>query len=149
MPEKFRLESVLRYRRNLERKWQAEVAGTMAAVTAVRSEIDRLQRDRGQSLRRLHESLVGRGVTPGVMRSYSDFVRGTDRRIVDQSEILEKARAILAKKQAILLAETKKRKVVERLKEIHADKRQREDRAAEQKQLDDVAAQRHNSRQDR
>lgn len=143
MPKrKFRLESVLRYRKSLERQWQAEVAGTLSMMIAEQKKRDDLMDARRTARRKMESDLSG-GLDARIAGWYADFFRATDGRIDDSVLRSQELQKIFQQKQDVLLKATKNRKVMERLKEIEGERLSEEERIDERKQLDDFAGIQH------
>ena len=139
---KFRLESVLRYRKSVEQKWQAEVARTLAEMVGEQQQRTECERERAAGHQRLAARLGG-GLDGLAVRAYSDYLRGIDARIEESVTREQQLDKILRQKRRTLLQATKDRKVVDRLKEIARERGFQEARVADQKELDDFAALRH------
>jgi flagellar protein FliJ len=143
---KFRLEPVLRYRRSIEQKWQAEVARTLSEMVEEQRRRALGQRERAAGHQRLTVELGG-GLDGLAVRAYSDYLRGIDARIEESVVREQQLDKILRQKQRNLLQATKDRKVVDRLREIALERERRERLVAEQKEIDDFAAMRHARRE--
>ena len=139
---KFRLESVLRYRKSVEQKWQAEVARTLSEMVGEQQRRTECEHERAAGHQRLTAEL-GDGLDGLAVRAYSDYLRGIDARIEESVTREQQLEKILRQKQRTLLQATKDRKVVDRLKEIAREREGHEVRVAEQKEIDDFAALRH------
>lgn len=136
MAYRFRLESVLNYRRNLEEVAQQKLARELFLLDTCREELARLEAD----LARFVEELEQRKQKPMAAPLYSLYVQAIDRkegdiarqhrRIAAQATAVERARQELAER-------VKERKVMEKARERDQDKYLREVLRLEQNASDE------------
>lgn len=122
----------------MERQWQAEVAKTLSAILEQQREIERNRERRDQTRSRLNNALAS-GLAGEMNRVFARHIDGSDDRIREGITRTKELEGILRQKQKNLLEAAKKRKAVERLKELQAEAASREERRQETKQLDDFA----------
>ena len=115
---RFNLEAVLNYRKRIEEGLQMELSGTLRELESAKQVFFALQREKGfyeeELVKRearevnIHESIL-----------YRDYLKGMNKKIKAQKEIVAKVKIAVDKKQEELLIATKKRKVLEKVREKH------------------------------
>ena len=115
---RFNLQVVLNYRERIEEGLQMELSRTQRELESVKQVLFAYQREKGfyeeELVKReareinIHESIL-----------YRDYLKGMSKKIKAQREIVAKAKIELDKKQEELLIATKKRKVLEKVREKH------------------------------
>ena len=115
---RFNLQVVLNYRKRIEEGLQMELSGTQRELESAKQVFFAYQREKGYYEEELakreareiniHESIL-----------YRDYLKGMNKKIKAQREIVAKVKIEVDKKQQALLIATKKRKVLEKVKEKH------------------------------
>lgn len=134
---RFRLESLLRYRKYLERKAQLEVARVQAEIMACERRIDQLRRDAetaGVHLAAEAET----GVDAGRFLLFTNYLSGIDAFIAAEDECLKAHMNELARKQKALAEKSMEKKMLDNLKERKKEVYYQEMLAAERKEADDT-----------
>ena len=113
---RFNLEVVLNYRKRIEEGLQMELSGKQRELESAKQVFFALQREKGfyeeELVKRearkvnIHESIL-----------YRDYLKGMNKKIKAQKEIVAQAKIAVDKKQEELLIATKKRKVLEKVRE--------------------------------
>ena len=138
---KFTLQPVLEQRKRLEEEKQTIVAQRARAVEEAEYELKRLNdefRRHSDELRNDHRQLDGE-----TLRMHYAHLQFLDRVIVSQIHLVADRRIALDRARGDLLAASKERKVVEKLKERRLDAHVLEEQRVEQNALDDSNARRH------
>lgn len=138
---KFSLQPVLEQRKRFEEERQTVVAQRLRAVEEAEFELKRLNdefRRHSDELRNDHRQLDGE-----TLRMHYAHLQFLDRVIVAQIQLLAERRVALDRSRQELLAASKERKVVEKLKERRHDAHVLEEQRVEQNALDDNNARRH------
>jgi len=115
---RFNLEAVLNYRQRIEEGLQMELSGVQRELESAKQVFFAYQREKGfyeeELVKRearevkIHESIL-----------YRDYLKGMNKKITAQKEIVAQAKIAVDKKQEELLIATKKRKVLEKVREKH------------------------------
>ena len=113
---RFNLEVVLNYRKRIEEGLQMELSGKQRELESAKQVFFALQREKGfyeeELVKRearevnIHESIL-----------YRDYLKGMNKKIKAQKEIVAQEKIAVDKKQEELLIATKKRKVLEKVRE--------------------------------
>ena len=115
---RFNLEVVLNYRKRIEEGLQMELSVTQRELESAKQVFFAYQREKGY----YEEELVKREAREVNIHEsilYRDYLKGMNRKIKAQREIVAKVKTAVDKKQGELLIATKKRKVLEKVKEKH------------------------------
>ena len=134
---KFRLASVLRYRKHVEQMALMELANAKRSLFEVMQRIKALQRiqyDAAVALRN-EES---RGIDVARHRVFSAYVQGLSDRIATQNDRLIELNVTVREKQKIFEAERIKRESLELLKQNSHARHVKELSLAEQKAADEI-----------
>ncbi|HUA07831.1 MAG TPA: flagellar export protein FliJ [Candidatus Acidoferrales bacterium] len=137
----FALQPVLEHRKRKEDEKQLVVAVRKRALDEAERELARLNeefRSNTAMLRRRHKELDVRE-----MQSFYAHLQFLDRCIVAQIRIVAERRVALDRARADLLAASREKKVVEKLKERRREAFVLEEQRIEQKELDDGNARRY------
>jgi flagellar protein FliJ len=137
---KFGLQPVLDHRKRLEDEKQLILAEKKRAHDQALSELDRLNgefRKHAEMLRLRHAELK-----TGELQSLYAHLQFLDRCTVAQIRIVAERRVALDRARADLLAASKEKKIVEKLKERRREAFALEAQRVEQKELDDANARR-------
>ena len=115
---RFNLQVVLTYRKRIEEGLQMELSRTQRELESAKQVFFALQREKGfyeeELVKRearevnIHESIL-----------YRDYLKGMNKKIKAQKESVAQAKIAVDKKQEELLIATKKRKVLEKVREKH------------------------------
>jgi len=137
----FTLQPVLEHRKKLEDEKQQVVAERKRAVDAAEAELARLNdefRETSKQLREQHRALDAES-----LRLHYAHVQFLDRVITAQIRVVADRRVALDRARTDLLAASKDRKVVEKLKERRREAFVAEQLRIEQNELDDGNARRY------
>lgn len=137
----FSLQPVLEQRQRIEDEKQQIVAQRRLAVDEAELELKRLNDDFRQSSARLRES--HKGLDAEELRLHYAHLQFLDRTIVAQIQVVAERRVALDRARADLLAASKERKVVEKLKDRRKQAHVAEEARIEQNELDDGNARRY------
>ena len=113
---RFNLEVVLNYRKRIEEGLQMELSSTQRELESAKQMFFAYQREKSF----YEEELVKREAREiNIQESilYRDYLKGMNNKIKVQKEIVAKAKMAVDKKQEELLTATKKRKVLEKVRE--------------------------------
>ena len=135
----FKLQSLLNYRKHLERVAQQDMAKTVMAVAACEKQIGSLQTTHGQSSHRL-EQTVEKGVGAHEFRQHQDYLGEVVRMIAQEKQHKVQLGKVLEKKRLALKKRSIDKKAMERLRESRAKEYNQELLAAEQKELDEISS---------
>lgn len=137
----FALQPVLEHRKRIEEEKQLAAAARKRALVEAEAELARLNdefRTYSTKLREEHAKLQ-----TGELQSLYAHLQFVDRCTVAQLKIVAERRAAFERARLDLLAASKEKKVVEKLKERRKDSHDKEFARVEQKELDDANARRH------
>ena len=115
---RFNLEAVLNYRKRIEEGLQMELSGTLRELESAKQVFFAYQREKGYYEEELAKR-EAREVNIDESILYRDYLKGMNRKIKAQREIVAKAKIGVDKKQEELLIATKQRKVLEKVREKH------------------------------
>jgi flagellar FliJ protein len=115
---RFNLQVVLNYRKRLEEGLQMELSRTQRELESAKQVFFAYQQEKVYYEEELSKR-ESREVNIGESILYRDYLKGMNRKIKAQREIVAKAKIGVDKKQEELLVATKKRKVLEKVKEKH------------------------------
>ena len=113
---RFNLEVVLNYRKRIEEGLQMELSVRQRELESAKQVFFGYQREKGF----YEEELMKREAREvNIQESilYRDYLKGMDKKIKAQKEIVAKAKIAVDKKQEELLIATKKKKVLEKVRE--------------------------------
>ena len=136
----FNLQPVLEHRKRIEDEKQQVVAQRQRALDLAQAELDRLNaefRRHSEALRDQHRAFDGEE-----LRLHYAHLQYLDRVILAQIRVVAERRVALDRARADLLAASKERKVVEKLKERRYEDYVSENQRIEQNELDDSNARR-------
>jgi len=115
---RFNLQVVLNYRKRIEEGLQMELSRTQRELESAKQVFFAYQREKGYYEEELAKR-EAREVNIDESILYRDYLKGMDRKIKAQREIVATAKMEVDKKQEELLIATKKRKVLEKVREKH------------------------------
>ncbi len=136
---RFPLQRVLDARKHREDLRKKQLAAAKEAELAEKERLRLLERD-SEQLRSELGCHVGRVVKASEMAMLYAYSRRLDRDLAQQEEVARQAAEQVAQKREELLASTKEKKVLEKLKERMRDRHEIEAGREEQAHLDEVAA---------
>lgn len=113
---RFNLQAVLNYRKRIEEGLQMELSRVQRELESAKQVFLAYQREKSY----YEEELLKREAsTMNIDESilYRDYLKGMNRKIKEQREIVARVKGEVDKKQGALLAATKKRKVLEKVRE--------------------------------
>lgn len=137
----FALQPVLEHRERIEDEKQMVVATRRREVDIAEAELRRLNdefRSNSAELRSKHQ-----GLDADALRLYYGHLQFIDRCIVAQIQVVAERRVALDRARIDLLAASKDRKVVEKLKDRRREAHALEEMRVEQNELDDTNARRY------
>ncbi|WP_020587774.1 flagellar export protein FliJ [Desulfobacter curvatus] len=136
---RFRLESLLKYKRHLEQVAKQEMAQAVANVLACEQRITGLQNDRISATEQL-DTLVEKGMGAGQFNRYRQFITAIDQTIILERNKKIELEKILDEKRNALKQRTIDKKSLERLREKQDREYTHEMLREEQKGLDEIAS---------
>ena len=138
----FALQSVFDHRERIEEKRRQTLAAKQRELEAAQARLDVLDgefRSHAEVLRRDHRSLSTED-----LRLHYGHLDYLDRAITAQIRVVAERRVAVERAHAELLAASKDRKILEKLKEHRLEEYRDEERRVEQNELDDGNARREN-----
>lgn len=136
-PFRFRLESVLKYRKFTEKKEMMRLMQLKAACEEIRVSIGRLASRRSDLAQKC--SLAGvDGAEAAVYRSYKSYLDALQDDIEAAAAELRKRELKVKEQEAVLKKETVKKKVLERLRELRLEDHRGVIAKLEQEYLDEL-----------
>lgn len=143
MQRRFRLQSVLSYREDVEEALQLELARLRIEEQAAQDQLDALNRDALAGLESIRPFQVGRSADVTLIEQGFAYVAYMAERIRLQSAVMaEIATRVEAKRQELVEA-MQKRKTMEKLKERHVQAYESWASRVEQSAIDDMVAARY------
>jgi len=134
----FRLEKVLRYRANMEKKVRVQLSETLTEVKHLETLIARLGQRRTKAAEALAHERLG-GISACRDQLHASFLLGLAQQAENEGGELEKSMGKLEILRKLLVIAAAKKKSIESLKESHRERYKRECEHKEQKLLDDLA----------
>ncbi|MEH0019882.1 MAG: flagellar export protein FliJ [Desulfobacter sp.] len=134
---KFKLQSLLNYKKHLEQVARQEMAKVVADVNQCEQQIKDLHEDKALSARKL-DRLVEKGISAQEFNLYNGFLTTLDNMILDEKNRKISLKKLLAEKRSMLKKRTIDKKAMERLRERRAEEFTREMLLEEQKGLDEI-----------
>ena len=145
MTQPFKMESVLRHRKHREEAAQMAFATALRQLTRARRALEDLIRSRQAHQQELKLKMQANARADELVR-YHRYLDRLDREIESQAGIVEALEAEKEEKRAALLAALKDRKVLEKLKAHYLETEARDQRAQEQKRMNEAAVNRYQNR---
>lgn len=136
---RFRLESLLKYKRHLEQVAKQETAQAVADVLACEQRMTELQNQRISATEQL-DALVEKGMGAGRFNRYRQFITAMDQTILFERNRKTELEKILDEKREALKQRTIDKKSLERLREKQKREYTHEMLREEQKSLDEIAS---------
>ena len=140
---RFRLESVLRFRKAKEDEKKREFGHTLGKLNTEERKYNDLVRSGEEHDKHIEKKSTG---IMSIRRMINNFyyARHIDSSKIAQKNVVEAAQAVTDEKRAELVEATKKKKVLDRLKERKLEEHTKAELKEEQDYIDDIAAQRFN-----
>jgi flagellar FliJ protein len=135
----FKLQSLLTYRKHLERMAQHDMAKTLMEITNCEQQIGSLETTHGQSVLRL-EKIVEKGLGAQEFKQHQAYLGAVGQMIAVEKKRKAQLGKILDKKRLVLQKRSIDKKAMERLREKQSKEYGRELLAAEQKELDEISS---------
>ncbi len=136
---RFSLQRVLDARRHKEDVRKRQLAAAKQAELEAQERLRQLQ-EHNHEVQSALGCHVGRVVKASEMSLYYAYSRQLEERVAQQEKTVAQAAAAVAEKRAELMASTKEKKALEKLKERMKERHQLEAGREEQAQLDEAAA---------
>ncbi|ONI46155.1 flagellar export protein FliJ [Epulopiscium sp. SCG-B10WGA-EpuloA2] len=143
---KFRLESILSLKKNIEQMKQKELADAYFEKQKLVNEKNQLENNKEILNKNTRQSLKGK-VNPKDLIQNSQYVGVLDIQIKNTNTEIVKADNNILVKQKNLVEAMKERKILENLKEIHLEEFRKEQLFEEQKLADEVVGYRYIQRE--
>jgi len=137
---RFKLQSVLDYRRITEDQAKQRYAGALQAESAILEKVEAQQ----AGLESLYQSLDSKkkeGISPDELRLYEGRISLLIKILAELSEELSRARQEATARQQDLLEASREKRLLEKLEERHREERAREALRQENIFLDEIAVQ--------
>jgi flagellar export protein FliJ len=139
---RFRLESLLKLRRSLEEAAQRALAGALADLDRARAHLDRLRRDRAETVES-RRTAPGQRVDLDLWRAMERYLVALERRIAEAGEQVKAAEAAAAAAREALVQAHRAHLMLIRLKERRQEQHDLEELRQEYRELDEIAVLRH------
>ena len=144
---KFRLETVLRYRRILEDNRKRDLADALNALQNEQDAYSSIEQEISEQDKRAAAAKHG-PVRARDLISHSNYARHLDRRQKNQAIKIKNAGIVVDGKRSELSEAMKKRKILDRLKEQGRENHERAAAKEEQSMVDDLTIQHYTGEQD-
>lgn len=136
---KFKLQSVLDYKQDLEDKEKEKLAKILQELDQAIKHRDFLLQKREQARLELKDKQKKGDVNVNELRFYTNYLKKLDQDIVQANINIETIRAREKEQRQVLLEAAKQRKIYEKLKEKHKEQFEEEIAQAERKLIDEMA----------
>ena len=140
----FRLQAVLNVRKLEEEKLQGELSKLLRSIQEAERKLNFLRFQKIQNLRVLR-SKQEKGLSVAEQALYDTYIREITKNISSQRGIIVELKLLRDKKREELIAASKKRKMLEKLKEKGIMEALREDQLRHQSFMDEMGVTRHAS----
>lgn len=134
---KFKLNSVLRYRKYKERLAQIEFIKARQAVFDKQKQLYILKENRKNTISELKKK-ENEGIDGAIYKIYTNYINGLEFKIINEKNELQKLQKIMHEKQIHVQNEQIKRKTLERMEELEKEKYIRWVLQTEQKIMDEM-----------
>ena len=138
---RFRLESVLRFRRAKEDEKKREFGTTVGHLKHEKDRYNEIVKTSNSHDRLIEKYGKGKMSVRNLINNFF-YARHLDKRKADQNKAVEGAHEVVDEKRAELVEATKKKKVLERLKERKLEEHNKAALKEEQALIDDISSQR-------
>ncbi|OOO00127.1 MAG: flagellar export protein FliJ [Epulopiscium sp. Nele67-Bin004] len=142
MAAKFRLESVLSLKNNIEKVKKKELADAYAHKEKLDAQKEILKQEQRELSDELVKCLSGK-IDPATIDNLNNYKVDLFNKITAIDQDIEKASETILEKQNNLVEAMKSRKILENLKEIHKLEQQELMREEEQKLIDEIVSYRY------
>lgn len=136
---KFRLQTILDYKKDLEDQEKEKLAKILAKIEEAIAYKHHLQVTRQNATVELKEKQRAGGIDVNQLRFYTNYLKKLDNDIVQAELEIQKLRAMEKKQREALLEAAKQRQVYEKLKEKHKEEFDEEQAEIERKLIDELA----------
>ena len=140
---RFRLESILRFRRAKEDEKKRELGTTVSHLKHEQDRYDRITNASSSHDKRIEKSGKGKVSVRNLINNFF-YARHLDKRKAEQEKVIQNAQKVVDEKREELVEATKKKKVLERLKERKLEEHNKATLKEEQTLIDEAASQRFN-----
>ena len=140
---RFRLESVLRFRRAKEDEKKREFGTTVGYLKHEKDRYNEIVNTSNSHDRLIEKYGKGKMSVRNLINNFF-YARHLDKSKADQNKAVEGAQEVVDEKRAELVEATKKKKVLERLKERKLEEHNKAALKEEQALIDDISSQRFN-----
>ncbi|MFC1490841.1 flagellar export protein FliJ [Candidatus Latescibacterota bacterium] len=140
---RFRLESVLRFRRAKEDEKKREFGHTLGKLKTEERKYNDIVNSGESHDRLVEKSGQGKMSLRSLINNFY-YARHIEQTKAHQEQMVEAAKVVTDEKRAELVEATKKKKVIDRLKDRKLEEYQKAELKEEQDYIDDIAAQRFN-----
>ena len=138
---RFRLESVLRFRRAKEDEKKREFGTTVGHLVREKDRFNEIVNSSDSHDRLIEEYGKGKISVRNLINNFF-YARHLDKSKADQNKAVEGAQMVVDEKRAELIEATKKKKVLDRLKERKLEEHNKAALKEEQALIDDISSQR-------
>ncbi len=136
---KFRLQSILDYKQDMEDKEKEKLAKILAELDKAIKYKAFLEQKREQAKLELKEKQKKGGVDVNQLRFYTNYLKKLDNDIVQATIQIEKIKVKEREQRQALLKAAQERQVYEKLKEKHRQQFEEEEAEKERKLIDELA----------
>jgi len=141
---RFHLQKVLDYRQSVEDALAAELAAIAADHQRALARLADIGRSREEFRRRMRQRLAAGD--PDEIREAHEYLQQLDRQVIAQQKAVRRLALEQEEKIEQVIAASKDRKVLERLRDYKQSEHRREALRSEQKSLDEMTSLRHKKR---
>jgi len=134
----FRLESILKYRKYIERRAKIDLFNAKNEVLRKKKEIERLSDERVKIARERNQEGF-RGINVARYQIYRSFLQKLDDDLESAHISLKKREATIEEKKAAVKKESIRKKTLETLKDLQFNKHMKQLEREEQKVMDELA----------
>ena len=134
----FRLDSVLNYRKHLEKKSQKDVVNARNACIRKGVEVRRLGEKRMESGRKCRDE-VSKGMDGALYHMHRSFLQKLDQDLQEAYMNLKATEDTVKDRERVLKEESIKKRTLEKLKDLQVNKYLRRIGREEQKHMDELA----------
>ncbi len=135
---RFRLQSVLKFRRNMERHHVQEISKLRMGLAEEERRLSRFMEEVKTAADHLVEE-AGKGIDPREAALYRSYIISARTRIREQEGRILSLERNIEKKRSELISASREKKVMEKLKEKDHKRYLINQRRADQKEMDDYA----------
>lgn len=136
---KFRLQTILDYKQDLEDKEKEKLAKILAELEQAIIYKKQLEQKRVQAKIEMKEKQKAGGVDVDTLRFYTNYLKKLDNDIIQATLNIETIKMKEKKQREALLKAAQERKTYEKLKEKHKEEFEAEEAEKERKLIDELA----------